>query len=248
MDEAVTQPAANHRPVDSGRGTAWWGESWALFMKNPGMWLVFGVIVVVGMAVLHFIPVIGSLVASLLFQVIAGGWMLSARKLDTGGKLEVGDLFEGFKDKLNPLLVLGAISLGATIVIVLVMATLGGSAVLGLAAGGAYRSTGGLMAGAALGMLAVLIGLGLGFLFAMALWFAPALVVFRGVAPVDALKASWAASLGNIVPFLVYGVIWIVAAVIASIPLGLGWLVLMPLTALGMYCSYQDIFEGQSAA
>jgi uncharacterized membrane protein len=79
----------------------------------------------------------------------------------------------------------------------------------------------------------------------MAIWFAPALVVLRNVAPVDAIKASWAASLRNIGPFLVYGVIWIVAAMVASIPFALGWLVLMPLTALGMYVGYKDIFEGQ---
>jgi uncharacterized membrane protein len=245
MDEAVLEPGVKHRNLDAGRGVSWWSEAWGLFMKNPAMWLVFGVIVVVGMAVLHFIPVLGSLVAAVVFQVIVGGWMLSARKLEGGGKLEVPDLFLGFKDKLNPLLVLGAISLGATIVIVLVMGMLGGGAVLGMAASGAAGSAGGLMATAAVGLLAVVIGIALGFVFAMALWFAPALVVFRNVPPIDALKASWAASVGNIVPFLVYGLIWIVAAVVASIPLALGWLVLMPLTALAMYASYKDIFETQ---
>jgi uncharacterized membrane protein len=245
MEEAVVGAGVTGRGVGAGRGTAWWSESWALFMKNPGMWLVFTVIYLVGIVVLHFIPVLGSLIAAALTQVLVGGWMLSARKLESGGQLEVADLFEGFKDKLNPLLVLGAIALGASIVIMLVMGLMGGGAVMGIAASGAASSAGGLMASLAVGMLALLVGLVLGFVFAMAIWFAPALVVLGNVAPVDALKASWSASLKNFGAFLVYGLIWMVAAFVASIPFGLGWLVLMPLTALGMYCGYKDIFEGQ---
>jgi hypothetical protein len=214
-------------------------------MKNPGMWLIFGVVFVIGFFVLGWIPFIGGLAATVLAQVIAGGWMLSARKLESGGSLEFADLFTGFRDKLNPLLVLGALAAGAAIVIFAVVAVMGGGAAMGLVAGGAAGSAGGMMASAAVGMLAVLVGLLIGFVFAMALWFAPALVVFRDVAPVEALKASWSASVANVAAFLVYGLIWIVAAVVASIPFGLGWFVLMPLTMLAMYCSYKDVFEGQ---
>jgi hypothetical protein len=32
---------------------------------------------------------------------------------------------------------------------------------------------------------------------------------------------------------------------VASIPFGLGWLLLIPLTMLAMYRSYQDVFERQ---
>ncbi|WP_325543405.1 BPSS1780 family membrane protein [Ramlibacter sp.] len=240
----MVESGGKHRTVEAGRGTAWWTQSWALFVKNPGMWLVFGVIFFVGFAVLGFIPVIGGLVAAVLSQVILGGWMLAARKLDTGGTLEVGDLFSGFKEKLNPLLTLGAVAVGASIVTFLVMAVMGGGAVMGMMLGGASRSAGGLMASAALGMIAMLVGLALAFVFAMAFWFAPALVVFRDTPAIDALKASWSATLANFVPFLVYSVIWLVAAIVASIPFALGWLVLTPLTVLGIYCAYKDIFEG----
>lgn len=237
---------AKGRSVDAGRGVAWWTEAWALFMKAPGLWLVFGLAVVVGSIVLSIIPVIGGLAVAVLMQVIVGGWMLSARKVDSGSSLQPADLLAGFKEPLNNLLVLGALALGACIAIFAVLALLGGGAVMGMMAGGMGRSAGGVMAGAFMGLLTLVVGLGLSFVFAMAFWFAPALVVFRGMAPVDALKASWSASLSNIAPFLVYGLLWIVASVVASIPFGLGWLVLMPLTVLSIYCSYQDIFEGGS--
>lgn len=245
MEEALVDTGIKRRTVGGGRGTAWWSESWALFMKNPGMWVVFGLIFFVGCGVIGIIPVIGGVVVALLTPVLEGGWVLSARKLETGGTLEVADLFSGFKDKLNGLLALGAVALVASIVIFAVMAVLGAGAIMGLVAGGATSSTGGIVASLGVGFFALIVGLALGFVFALAFWFAPALVVLRNVAPVEALKTSWAASLANIGPFVVYGLLWIVAAVLASIPLGLGWVLLGPLTMLAMYASYQDVFERQ---
>lgn len=98
------------------------------------------------------------------------------------------------------------------------------------------------MAGMGAALLALVITLAIAFVSGMALWFAPALVVFRGTAPLDALRASFSASLKNIVPFVVYGVIYIVASVVASIPFGLGWLVLAPLAMISVYCAYEDVF------
>ena len=112
-------------------------------------------------------------------------------------------------------------------------------------AGGLGGLYGVMMASAGVGLLAMLVALVLSFVFAMALWFAPALVVLRDTPPVDALKQSWSATVGNVAAFLVYGVLWIVAAVVATIPFGLGWLLLLPLTMLAIYCSYQDIFGQQ---
>jgi len=36
--------------------------------------------------------------------------------------------------------------------------------------------------------------------------------------------------------------VYFVAAILASIPLGLGWLVLLPLLLLTLYVSYKDVF------
>jgi uncharacterized membrane protein len=56
------------------------------------------------------------------------------------------------------------------------------------------------------------------------------------------MKASFIACLKTIVPFLVYSVIALLLALIASIPFGLGWLVLGPVMAASLYTSYRDIF------
>src|SRR2546421_2252628 len=101
MNEA-TRATVEARAVDGGRGITWWSEAWTLFMKSPGLWIVFGVILFLVFGALGFIPLVGALAASLLAPVFVGGWMIAARKVETGGTLEVGDLFAGFKNKLQP--------------------------------------------------------------------------------------------------------------------------------------------------
>lgn len=234
--------AATPRTVDAGRGLSWWSEAWALFMKNPGMWIVLALITIVIFVVLGVIPFLGAIASALLWPAFSGGWLLAARKVEGGGALEVGDLFAGFKDKLTPLLVIGALLLAAGFVTFLVAGVLGFGAVMGAIASGTQGSAGGMMAAMGAGMLALLVALALGLLIAMAVWFAPALVVFDNVAPVEALKISFAACLKNIVPFLLYGIIYLVAAIVASIPVGLGWIVLIPLVLLTAYTSYKDVF------
>jgi uncharacterized membrane protein len=123
-----------------------------------------------------------------------------------------------------------------------VLGALGAGAAFGMMMSGGHGSSAGMATAMGAGMLGLLITLGLGVLFGMAIWFAPALVVFRNVAPFDAIKASFAASLKNIVPFLLYSLIYLVAAVVATIPFGLGWVVLVPVGLITMYVSYKDVF------
>jgi uncharacterized membrane protein len=241
MAEALTAPV-QPRSVDAGRGISWWADAWALFMKNPGMWIVLALVFIVIFIVLSVIPLLGSIAASLLTPVFVGGWMLAARKVEGGGKLEVSDLFAGFQDKLTPLLVIGALLLAASLVIFFTIGALGFGAVMGMVVGGSQHSAGGMMAALGAGFMALMAGLVLGTLVAMAFWFAPALVVFRDLAPVDAVKASFAANLKNVVAFLVFGVVYLAAAMVASIPFGLGWIVLIPVSLLAVYVSSKDIF------
>lgn len=232
------------RQVESGRGSAWWSEAWALFNRQAGMWVACGVVFFVILVALHFVPMLGWLAGSLLTPVFIGGWMLAARKVDGGGALDLADLFDGFKGHFGALLTLGALVLVANLVIGAVVGALGFGAFMGAMAGGAMHSGMGMGASIGAGVLAALVGLVLFLAVAAALWFAPALVVLGQVAPVEALKASLRASLGNVVPFLIYGVIYLVAAILASVLLGLGWLVLGPMTLLSIYTSYKDIYEG----
>ncbi|MEW5889186.1 MAG: BPSS1780 family membrane protein [Pseudomonadota bacterium] len=228
------------RAVDAGRGIEWFKQGWQSFTKNPGIWIALALILMVIIVVLGFIPFLGNLALALLSPVFAGGLLAGCKALSEGGELRVDHLFAGFKEKTGNLIVVGAVSLGAFVLIALIMLAIGGgSAMTGAMMGrgmGAGMAVGGFLVG-------MLVGLALSVPLAMAVWFAPALVMFRDVAPVEAMKRSFSACLKNIAPFLIYGIILFVLSLVAMIPFGLGFLVLIPVTVGSVYSSYVEIFE-----
>jgi hypothetical protein len=245
--EGTTHTAAaaiEARAVDPGRGLAWWTEAWALFMRSALLWVLLGVILIIVFLLIGMVPLLGSLATALLTPVFFASWLVAARKLEGGAALEVGDLFVCFQgERMTPLLVLGALFAAATLVMLLVAGALGAGAMFGMMGGGMRgNSAGGMMAAMGAGFMAMAVFFIFGMLATAALWFAPALVVFRNVAPVDAVMTSLRAVIKNVLPFLVYGVIQIVLAVVASIPFGLGWLVLLPVMLLTAHVSYRDVF------
>lgn len=247
MSDALPNPPTatpQARAVDIQRAIGWWTDAWQLFMKNPGLWIAFGVIVLVGLFVLSLIPLLGGIASLLLLPVFMGGWALAARKLEGSGSLEIGDLFAGFKAPLlNPLLIVGVAMLVGGILIGVVAGALGlGAAAGGMGLGALGMGGTGAATAAAGGLFAMLVGLALSVLLGMAIWFAPALVALDGVAPVEAIKASFAASLKNLLPIAVFGVLYLIAAVVASIPMMLGWVLLTPMVMLAAYVSYRDVF------
>jgi uncharacterized membrane protein len=89
---------------------------------------------------------------------------------------------------------------------------------------------------------ALLVALTLSIPLMMATWFAPLLVIFRNVPPIEAMRLSFFACVKNIVAFQIYAFFLIVLTVIATIPYGLGLFVLVPTLFASIYASYQDIF------
>ena len=77
----------------------------------------------------------------------------------------------------------------------------------------------------------------------MAYWFAPVLVVLNGEQPIAALQKSFRACWTNLAAMAVYGLIFIGLAIVASIPFGLGWLVLGPVMAGSWYASWRETFD-----
>jgi len=65
------------RQLAAGEGAAWWGESWRIFCAAPGVWLALFVVFVVLSIGLFFIPIVGSVVHTVLTPVFAGGVMLA---------------------------------------------------------------------------------------------------------------------------------------------------------------------------
>ena len=227
------------RSVEAGRGWAWIAAGWELFKKQAGMWIALALVMLVILIVLALIPIVGSLASFVLTPVFAAGVLVGSRAVEEGRGLEIGHLFAGFREKLAPLATVGAIYLGAAVAIALVVGLATGASIFTMMSSGGEAAT---PAAALTAILALLIMLALLLPVVMAVWFAPALVMFHDKGAVDAMKESFSGCLRNIVPFLVYGVVLLVFGVIAAIPLGLGWLVLGPVLCTSFYASYKDIY------
>jgi len=227
------------RAVGAGQGWTWIADGFGLFKKAPGMWIALVIVLFVILVVLAFIPLLGAVATFLLMPLFVGGLILGCRALQGGGELELGHLFAGFKTHTANLVVLGALAIGGWIIVMLpVIAIVGAGALFGAMRGDAA----GVAAVGGSFVLAGLVAMALSIPIYMALWFAPALVVLRGLAPVAAVKESFMGCLKNIVPFLIYGLVMLVLGIVAAIPLGLGWLILGPVAIASVYVAYRDIY------
>lgn len=227
------------RRVEAGSALNWFRQGWAIFIASPGIWMAMMVILVVIYLGLAIVPLIGQLAAHLLTPVLAAGMLLACQKVSAEQTPDITDLFAGFQRSTGALVTLGVLyMLGMLAVFLMVLLLVGG----GMAGGMMINEPVG--AGIAVGamLIAGIVALLLSVPLVMAIWFAPALVVFNGMPPIDALKASFNACLKNSVPFLVYGLLAMVLCFFAALPVGLGFLVLGPVLAGSVYASYQDIF------
>lgn len=234
------------RTVSNDYGWRWITQGFLLFRKNPIIWIVLTTTLFsIGFA-LSLVPVIGQLLFTLASPVFVAGLMEGCRALSKSGDLEISHLFSGFQKNPGPLVTLGGIYLVGQVLILGAMLAAGGPAIYSLFMGTEeavdYNEAVSAM------LLPLLLGMALSVPLMMALWFAPALVQFDGVSPLNSISASFYACLANIVPFVVYGVVLFALAFLAAIPFMLGFLVLIPVIIASVYESYLDIFHSEANA
>ncbi len=228
--------------VPAGDGWQWLADGFTLFKQQPGLWIGIIIVWAIIFIALNLIPLIGGIATTLLTPVFLGGLMLGCRALDSEEAFTFNHLFAGFSTNTGNLAVVGVLQLVALIAVLIVAALV--ALLFGLMPALMSGDSSALLrAGPGL-IIAVLLAVGLMVPVYMALWFAPALVVFRNHTATEAMKVSFGACLKNIIPFLLYGIIVFVLAILASIPFMLGWLVLAPVVIASIYASYKGIFQG----
>ena len=247
-DEPAGWPRAP-RQLAAGRGAAWWSEGWRIFKASPVLWIGVIVVMMLVMFVLNVVPFLGGIAAMILWPVFGGGLMLGCHALAQGRPLAFEHLFAAFKDgRAAPLVILGLIGLAAGTLLVLVT-TMFGFGVAGLAGASFYAfsdpttAMGNAWAGAGIATLLIVVLLLIGStLFWMAWFFATPLIVLNRASPVDALKASFDASFRNLGALAVFGLVFMGLAIVASIPFALGWLVLGPVAVGASYAAWREVF------
>ena len=232
----------NVRSVDAGRGWQWIAGGFNLFKKSPLLWIALTIVLALLWIVSFAIPVLGPLLFNLLSPVLFAGLMIGCRAVDNGEELELAHLFAGFRQHASALVTIGGVYLVGTILVLGIVFVVAGGSMLPSVLSKSTTDIGTLAAAIRSMALAITVGAAVYVPLLMLIWFAPLLVVFEGIAPPAAMKLSFAACWSNVIPFLVYGLAVLVLWFIASIPLLLGLVVLLPVLFCSVYASYRDIF------
>ena len=252
IHEALKPPTvrdefAGYRKVQAGQGWRWVVEGFAIFRKSPLIWVVLCMILTgIGLA-LSLVPVAGEIVLYLASPIFAAGLMQGCRDAEEGGELELAHLFHGFRKDTRQLLTIGAVYLLGQIVILGIMVAFGGEPMSKLFFSSADIDPSSLPESEMRRvMLALLAGMAVSIPLMMMIWFAPVLVIFRGLESKEAIRLSFSAFLSNWQPFLVFGSVFLAMAFLSGITLGLGLLLMIPMIFTSTYASYKDIFESHS--
>lgn len=222
--------------VSAGNAIQWFSNAINLLMKNLATFIIMALITA-AIGLINFIPVLGLIAVAFLSPALYGGYVYAANKQFNGEQAQIGDLFAAFTqpEKLKPMLTLG-VPVGAAALLFFLLNTLG------------VLST--ISSGTSAVIVAVLITMSISaVLYAVAytfVFYAIPRVMLEGVEPVQAMKDSVAAILGNIPAMLVFGLLYFFGtAILGFIPV-LGWLVLLlvaqPIIGLSLYFAYRDIF------
>lgn len=224
-------------------GWRWIAQGWGLFARAALMWIASLVILFIIAFAMGLVPVIGHIAFQILSPVFAAGLVLACRSIERSGNFELSELFGGFRVRLGPLAVVGILFLLGEVAILLVFGAFAGFAILsGALAGHTGNVLDAVVASSTSIALGALVAAALSVPLFAAYWFAPALVVLHGMAPLAAMRASFIGSFRNFVPFLVYSVIMTIFAILAALPAGLGFLVWFPLLVTSSYVAYRDIY------
>lgn len=234
------------RKVNASHGWMWIKHGYWLFRKNPLLWMVLTAIGVVGLLGIAVIPVVGDPLATLLFPVLLAGFMFGCHALAQGEELELAHLFAGFQQHAQQLVTLGGVNLVGQLLILGVMMLTGGATLVSILTSSKPADDPAILVQAVSGAgFALLLGMTLFSVLLMAMQFAPMLVIFGKMQPIPALKTSLRAFLRNVIPLTVYAVMLLPFAVLATLPMMLGWLVLLPIIFTSMYAIYRDLFPTQ---
>lgn len=239
--------------VSAGRGLSWLLEGWALLRKEPAVFIAMSLISLVAIFIINLIPVLGSFATALLWPAMLAGFFLAFKHAKHQQSVTANDLFEPFKAPAS-LIGVGAMYLLAGMAILLVMMI---AAFLSAGSFSAIANGQVDMTQMSVGLVIILLlSIPASLAVAMAFAFAPVLVHQHQMPVIAAIKRSFAGSLRNILPFIVFFVVltlcFIALSILMAIPL-IGWLIsvvvaviYLPLFCGALFCAYSDIFLVQT--
>lgn len=260
---SATAPAAiPFARRDASHGALWLRQAFRMLWQHRVRWLLLLLAYYAIIVAIDVVPWVGAFVAPMLKPVFAVGFLAAAWSQERGQAPAIGQLFRGFRSDLRALLPLGFVFVAGMMGAVVATSFVDGGKLLEVLAGGArpdetFLGRGDVQAAMLFGALCALPVL-------LALWFAPALVVFQDCAAGRALATSLRAAVVNWRPVAMYALLLFffggvlpgaVAAVVAALApreaaAAIVMLALLPYLALFVatlhisdYVSYRDLFH-----
>ena len=191
---------------DGGRGIGWLRESYRMFSAHRLGWISMLAGYYIALLVVDIVPWIGVFLAPMMKPVLSVGFLAAAWTQERGGKPSLRMLLRGFGANLTALLPLGLIFVVGISIAIAATALIDGGRLLEMLYGaapaadadptGAARSVQQTLATTNV-QLAMVFGVVCALPTILALWWAPALVVFQDAPLMAALGASLRAALAN---------------------------------------------------
>ena len=255
------------------RGTSWLVESYAMFARHRLAWIVLLLGYYAVLVAVELVPWIGALLAPIIKPLLSVGFLAAAWEQERGGKPALRMLARGFRANVGALLPLGVVFIAGISIALAATALVDGGQFLDMLYGAAPAADSDPTAAArhvqqTLATPRVQFAMLFGALCALptllALWWAPALVVFQDASLVTALSTSLRAALANWRAALRYAVgLFVMGGVVPTLimtllaalvppPLNatLAAIIVLPYVAffvatlhISDYVSYRDVFH-----
>ena len=243
-DHALLERA---RSVTADRGVAWYAEAWRLFKLSPGVWIGIWAVFTAVLLAIAILPFIGGLIVGVVTPVFVGGTMTAARNAARQGGARFADLFASFSARAGQLLLLGLLQVAASFIAGILIALVGGL-YFGTMFDGAMgeASFEQMIASAEVLVPMIVLSIAIAVIFVPitnAVWLASGLVALEGAGALDALRRGFGATFRNLLPLVVFALVTLALAVLATLPFLLGWLVLGPVLLCAIYAQFADLFE-----
>ena len=200
-----TPPAISYTRHPARHGIAWLKQAARMLAAARIRWLMLLLVYYAIQLLVSVVPLIGPLAMMVARPVFTVGFLAAAWTQQRGGSPEIRHLFRGFHTNLRALLPIGVVLVGGTMLAVLATALVDGGALLE-----AVTSNGKPDEAFAINArveAAMLFGIACAIPTLLAVWFAPALVVFQDCGARVALTTSLHAAMANWRPLAVYGLL-----------------------------------------
>lgn len=243
-------------------GIVWLRQAAEMLAAARVPWLLLLLFYYLLQLMVSVIPVVGPLAMMVLRPVFTVGFLAAAWTQERGGAPEMRHLFRGFGANLWALVPIGVVLVTGSTLAVMATAVVDGGALLSVVTGTARPDE----ALAANGRVeaAMLFAIACALPTLLAVWFAPALVVFQDCGAARALAGSLRASIANWKPIAVYGLLlFFYGAVLPGAAIGLiaylvpataaRWVIALTVVpyvflfvaaqAISDYVAYRDIFH-----